>query len=102
MPKKAEGLEKYEPSRIEWLILQLNSNFQYVSSGDSHFNLYYRSGGEDNTVCVTLLYSPGMDKEVRNKLIDLGKQSVVACAEFYGWDSWVEIETDTEEVQLER
>ena len=47
---------------------------------------------------VTLLYSPGMDKGMRDKCIDLGKKSVIACAKPYGWDSWVEIETDIEEI----
>ena len=37
MTKKAKGLEKYEPSRIEWLILELNSNFQCVSSAEPQF-----------------------------------------------------------------
>ena len=98
MPENAQGLEKYEPNRIEWLALQLNSNFQYSERSPDNFNLYYMPGTGGNTIRVILLYYPGMTKDMRDKWLDLGKKAISTCAESYGWDSWVEVEV--EELEL--
>lgn len=96
MSAKAPGLEKYIPTRLEWLALQLNDLFQRDDITQDKFSIYYAPGIDGESIRVQVNYFDDVDKEIMDMWISRSKTSALKMAELYGWSSWIKVEVDIE------
>lgn len=96
MSEKAPGFEKYTPNRLDWLTLVLNANFQQ----DGPCRLYYTAGIDGKSISVVIRHYARVDKELINGSVTMAKQAVSMYAKNYGWDSWLEVKVDIEELKV--
>ena len=102
MSEKAPGFEEYTPSRVEWLVVMLNSYVQYVNSifGD-RVNYLYGTGDDGKTIVLKIRHPNDMSPEHLKNAENLGKEFAIDIAKKYKWDSWLEIKTDFDPVEKE-
>ena len=75
MSEKAQGFEEYTPSRLEWLIVMLNSMIQYVNTLPGEGVEYvYTLGGEGNTVVMRIRHFNDIPPEYLKTVEDIGKK----------------------------
>ena len=96
MAEKAPGLEKYTPTRLEWLALQLNDLFRRDDVAQDRFSIYYTPGIDGESIRVQVIYFDNVDKEIMDMWISRSKTYALKMAEFYGWSSWIKVEVDIE------
>lgn len=100
MSEKTQGFEEYTPSRLEWLVIMLNSMASYynVSPGGSDVTYAYRFGNDGNTIVMHMKYFADLSPEVVKNSEDHGKSLAITIAKHYKWDSWLEIQTQFEPI----
>ena len=101
MSEDLQGFEKYTPSRLEWLVVMLNSMIQYVnvSPKESSSVVYaYLLGRDGNTIVMHMKYFSDMPPELVKRSEDIGKSLAITLAKNYKWDSWLEIQTQLEPI----
>ena len=100
MSEKIQGFEEYTPSRLEWLIVMLNSMASYVNISLGGFNVAYSYllGRDRNTIVMHMKYFADLSPEVVKGLEDEGKRLAITVAKSYKWDSWLEIQTQFEPI----
>ncbi|MDE0086200.1 MAG: hypothetical protein OXU23_10840 [Candidatus Poribacteria bacterium] len=91
MSDKAPGLEKYTPTRLDWLTVMLNAQFSYDNVVSDRFTLSYLPGVDGKSLSVIVKHFADADKERMEERIDLAKKAVSAVSEMYNWDSWLEV-----------
>ena len=94
MSKKAPGLEKYTPTRLEWLANMLNTLFPYNHLREQDSDLFYMASRDGKSIIVIFRYSPRLPKEIIDEVTDHAKKTVMRLARLYDWDSWVEVVDD--------
>ena len=101
MSEKVQGFEEYTPSRLEWLVVMLNSMVHYlnVSPEGSHVVYAYILGRDKNTVVMHIKYFADLPQELVKKFEENGKNLAITIAESYKWDSWLEIQTQLEPIE---
>ena len=99
MSEKTQGLEKYTPTRLDWLSVMLNSLFQRINIPG--FDSFYVAGDDGKSIILAVRYDANLEKKVVDQLINRAKESVFVIAKSYGWDSWLEVKTDITEVNEE-
>lgn len=92
MSDKSPGLEGYTPTRIQWLVVMLNSLFQVRDI--PRFSAFYVEADDGKSIILVVSYDADVNKEIIDQLINRAKDLVLVVAEEYGWDSWLEIKTD--------
>lgn len=100
MSDKTPGLEKYTPTRLDWLTVMLNAQFRYDNAQSDRFTLSYLPGQDGKTLHVIVKHFTDVDKERMDERINLAKKAVSAVSEMYDWNTWLEIKIDVEELQL--
>ncbi len=100
MPDNAPGLEKYTPTRLDWLTVMLNAQFSYDNARSDRFTLSYLPGEDGKSLSVIVRHFADADKERMDEKIDLAKKAVSAVSEMYDWDTWLEVKVDVEELIL--
>ncbi len=83
-----EGDAPYTPTKLEWLVLTLNSKYNKFHS---NYAIYYEADDGGNKVLVYITYE---DLPVE-KLKELNKSvqiNALALARRYGWQNWVEVD----------
>ena len=100
MSEKVQGFEEYTPSRLEWLVVMLNSMASYVnlSPGGSDVTYVYLLGRGGNTIVMRIEYFADLPPEVVKQVEDHGKRLAIDIAKSYKWDSWLEIQTRLEPI----
>ena len=100
MSEKIQGFEEYTPSRLEWLIVMLNSMASYVnvSPGGSRVVYAYLLSRDGNTIVMHMKYFADLSPEVVKGLENQGKRLAITVAKNYKWDSWLEIQTQFEPI----
>ena len=100
MSEKIQGFEEYTPSRLEWLVVMLNSMVSYVnvSLGGSNVVYAYPLGRHGNTIVMHMKYFADFPPEVVKQFEDQGKRFAITLAKNYKWDSWLEIQTQFEPI----
>ena len=99
MSEKAQGFEEYTPSRLEWLIVMLNSMIQYVNTLPGEGVEYvYTLGGDGNTVVMHIRHFNDMSPEFLKTVEDIGKNFAFTLAKTYNWDSWINIQTQLDPI----
>lgn len=100
MSERAPGFEDYTPSRLEWLVVMLNSFIQHVNSsiGDCA-NYVYTPGEDGKTIVLLIRHYNDLKPEVAENLEDTGKTFAIEIAKNYKWDSWIKIETEWDPIE---
>ena len=103
MSEKAPGFEDYTPSRLEWLVVMLNSFIPYVNMLPGEDIEYaYVPADDGKTIVLYVKHSADVDAENVKALEDNAKRFAMDIAKNYKWDSWIEIQTQFKELKRER
>jgi len=95
------GLEPYTPTRMEWLILDLQANGRHEMTALDAYGLNFVSP-DNETVVIFVRYSPKVSREAMNIGVDTARRLVESTAKGYGWQSWVKTREDIKMVQPKR
>ena len=100
MSEKAPGFEEYTPSRLEWMVVLLNSYVQYINiRPDTEGARYvYTPGSDGKTIILRVRHPEGMDTEILQEYERIGKKLAMDLAKNYNWGSWIEIQTQFDPV----
>ncbi len=94
MSERVPGFEEYTPSRLEWLVVMLNSLIQYVNiMAGRNADCAYLPDADGKTVILRIRHSPDLNPEILKHYEDNAKNFAMNIAKTYKWDSWVEIQT---------
>ena len=64
MFKRSPGFEEYTPSRLEWLVVMLNSYIQYINTTPDQPAMYsFRLGGDENTIIMRMRHFADLEPE---------------------------------------
>ncbi len=101
MSEKIQGFEEYTPSRLEWLVVMLNSmvNYVNVTPGESSAVYAYILGRDRNTIVMHMKYFADLPPELVKGYEENGKKLAMTIAKNYKWDSWLEIQTEFEPIE---
>ena len=91
MAKQALGSMEYKPTRLEWLVVIVNSMLANIK--DTNLTAYCFPGDKEETIKLHIHHDRRADKERVNKVEADIKQIILEVANMYDWDSWVNIET---------
>ena len=94
MSKRAPGFEDYTLSRLEWLVVLLNSLIHYVNPlpGEG-IEFAYIPRDDGKTIVLHVKHSADLDPEALKVLEDDGKSFAMDIAKIYKWDSWINVQT---------
>lgn len=100
MSEKAPGFEDYTPSRLEWIVVILNSLAQHINSmhGDNA-NFAYVPGEDGRTIILHITHYDDLKPENVRPLADAAKTFAMSIAQNYKWDSWIEIKTQWDSIE---
>ena len=98
MSEKSSGKEKYTPTRLEWLIVMLNSTFHFYDISRDGFDLAYLPAKNGESIQMIVTHYANVDKERMSKAVESGKRIALSLAEIYKWNAWVTVEVDFREV----
>lgn len=90
MLDNSPGLEKFTPTRLDWLLVLLNARFQI----EHPFRVYFKTGDDGRSIYVVASHSADVDKKLLEEWIHKAKDIVLDVAASYGWDSWLEVKVD--------
>ena len=100
MSEKAEGLEEYTPTRLEWLAVVLNGMMPIFTPRG--LDSFFIDGDDDGkTLTFVVIYKDDIPKKFLDSYIDRAKGLFQLISEKHGWDSWVELEIDTNVMESE-
>ena len=95
MSEKAQGFEEYTPSRLEWLVVMLNSYVSYINIIPGELIHYvYILGSDENTIVMRMRHYADISLKERTEWEDIGKSFAQSVVETYKWDSWINIKTE--------
>ncbi len=95
------GLEPYTPTRIEWLIVELQANYRVELSSETGYSLDYVS--PDNvTVLILVQHTPDADRRIINMAVDTARRLVEMDLKSRGWQNWVRLREDIRMSKPER
>ena len=95
-------VERYTPTRLEWLVLNIEtkipmllSQLRRLKDFDTvdDIRVFFRIK-EPDTVVVVTRFVKDVPKDVVQLLEEEIKRETLEIAKYYGWDSWVKIEGD--------
>ena len=100
MSEKTPGFEDYTPSRLEWLVVMLNSYIHYINTiPGGHCEYLYVTGDDGKTVILMIRHDNDESPEHLKRFEDLGKNFAIDMAKKYKWDSWLEIQTEFKPIE---
>ena len=103
MSEKSPGFEEYTPSRLEWLVVMLNSYIHYINAtpGD-RFDFLYVTEDDGKTITLMIRHYNDVPPERLKRIEDHGKQFAMDMAKSYQWDAWLEIQTQVRAIEREK
>jgi len=98
----AMDAERYTPTRLEWIVLNIQSKIpmllsqlrrlQQQTSVDD-IRIFFRFK-EPDTIIPVVRYVKGVPADVVKILDDEIGREIHEIAQYYGWDNWLKIEWD--------
>lgn len=85
------GMMPYTPTRLDWLVLNLEAYNRNDFSSDSDYSLGYVAKNPD-TVVIHVYYLPKASAGIVDRAIDTAKQLANQEASRNGWSPWVKVE----------
>jgi len=96
--KTSPGLEKFSPTRIDWLTTTLEANLREELTQERGFSLDFTYNGNDpDTIIIYIRYLQDMDavnREIMNMNIETARAVINTSAKRYGWENWVKVKED--------
>ena len=92
MSEKSQGLEKYIPTRLEWLALMLNCLFPVRGQGRG-LDMFFTAADDGKTLNIHIRYDSNLHEGKIDQLVDSIKTVVNSVSKDYEWDSWLEVDT---------
>ena len=104
MSERAPGFEEYTPSRLEWLVVMLNSVVQYVNTIPSSEGVEYAyiPGADGKTIIMLIRHFADLDPDAVKRIEKEGKGFAANMAKSYKWDSWINIQTKLDPIDRQR
>ena len=87
------GSEPFTPTRMDWLIVNLQACCRHDGLSVDGFDLQL-TNPEPETVLIYVSYLPNVNRAAMNLTIDSVKKVVDIKAKSYGWQSWVKVRED--------
>jgi len=84
------GAMPFTPSRIEWLVTDLNASGRVDNSCETRHLLTYTYAYPD-TVVIYVRYYPSVVREVLDISLNSAHELVRITAQQHGWSSWVRV-----------
>ena len=100
MSKRAPGFKDYTPSRLEWLVVLLNSLIQYVHTlPEENVEYAYLPASDGKTILLYIRYPDDLDPGTVKILEDTAKKFAMDVAKNNKWDSWVNSQTQLKPIK---
>jgi hypothetical protein len=84
------GLERYSPTRVEWLQVLVNSNVRHPYTLQEPYDLSVVASGP-NTLTIVVRYTANVNREAMNITLDAVRQVIATEAKGYGWSKWLQV-----------
>ena len=84
------GMQPYTPTRLEWLVVVLNSRHR---TEGTDYRLFYNAQNPD-TVKYVIFYTKDLTAEKLIEAEKLGEAYIKGTAQSFGWENWVKAEKD--------
>ena len=98
MSKDLQGFEEYTPSRLEWLVVILNSYTAAIERPEG-VQFGYTVGSNANTITLYIVYDSAFPQESVKYIENVYKEFALKVVESYNWDSWLKIQTQLTELK---
>ena len=85
------GSERYTPTRLEWLALELNSTGKRSQAHGHKFSLMYAPLHGEDAIGIYVGHEADVDRARMDKAIDHAREMVIETAKTHGWDAWVQV-----------
>ena len=100
MSEKAPGFADYTPSRLEWLVVLLNSFVPYLNTeSGERIKFAYIPGEDGKTVILRIVHHSDLSPENLKTFEEDAKVFALSIAQNYKWDSWLEIKTQWDPIE---
>ena len=87
-----EGQKRYEPTRLEWLTVELNSKFRVPMSAQKQYSILFTTVHDRNdTIVIWADHYPNADREMMNRDVDSKRKIAQMVAKGRGWDGWLNV-----------
>ena len=97
MSKIEQENEKYTPTRLEWLIVFMSAISPNTATLQRSSIEYALFPSEDaQTIIILVRHYRHLPTSVVEEFIEKVKALIIKVAEFYGWESWVNIQVEYE------
>jgi len=87
------GSEPFTPTRMDWLIVELQACCRHDGLSVEGFDLQF-TNPDPETVLIYVTYLPTVDRAAMSVTIDSVKRVVDIKARSYGWQNWVKVRED--------
>ena len=94
MSAKVPGFEEYTPSRLEWLVVMLNSLIPFLSVSDHGIDYVFLPGSDGKSLKLRVSHFKEIDPETVSSFTNNVKEYALDVAKLYKWDSWLEIQEE--------
>lgn len=91
MASTIEGNKPYTPTRLQWLMLELNSIYS-MRPLNSPIDLHISCGDIENTLLIHIAFSSDVDIESIQQYVENIKQDASNRAAQHDWNSWFNVE----------
>ena len=96
----SSGLVPYTPTRLEWLVLELNALFRHETpfGGEkSGYTVTFVAKGHD-TILLLLQHEAAADRRSINITMQSLRNAAKITAKGHGWDGWLNIKEEIYQV----
>ncbi|RKU15736.1 hypothetical protein C6503_13540 [Candidatus Poribacteria bacterium] len=94
MSEKPQGFDEYTPSRLEWLVVMLNSMVQYLNTVPGEpIVCAFTPASDGNTIVMHIRYFADIPPEQVKRIETDSRTFALDLAKSYNWDSWINIQT---------
>lgn len=86
------GNQRYRPTRIEWLAVELQAKLGTKNLAYDRFTLSIaKSLTVPDTLVVNVRYLPDVDPRIMYMAVQYAKNATTMIVAFHGWHNWVKI-----------
>lgn len=93
-PQKSTGSQLYTPTKLEWLVVELDAECSHRRTNDEPFNMNFVADENNDAIVIFMRYDPTMPDAMQEKAVKFGKAMASMAAKRHGWDSWLHIDED--------
>jgi hypothetical protein len=92
------GLQPFIPTRIDWLVTDLQSSLRTESIGQDGFLLQITEA-DSETILIYVRYLPTVNREAMNIAIEGARHVININARSRGWLGWLKVKEDVQMIK---